>query len=52
VERGFLDSMLDRVVVEPFTRLATLLTRVDKSLCDAVLPARLSAVVDNGDRDE
>ena len=40
LERGFLDSILDRVVVEPFTRLARLLTRLDQWLCDAVLPAR------------
>jgi NAD(P)H-quinone oxidoreductase subunit 5 len=64
LERGFLDSMLDRVVVEPFTRLATLLTRVDQWLClprlsreaatagDAVLPVRLPAGVDDGDGDE
>jgi NAD(P)H-quinone oxidoreductase subunit 5 len=64
LERGFLDSILDRVVVEPFTRLATLLTRVDTWLClprlsreaatagDVVLPARLPAVVDERDQDE
>ena len=40
LERGFLDNILDRVVVEPFTRLARLLTRLDQWLCDAVLPAR------------
>jgi NADH-quinone oxidoreductase subunit L len=38
LERGFLDSMLDRVVVEPFTRLARRLTRLDRWLCDVVLP--------------
>jgi NAD(P)H-quinone oxidoreductase subunit 5 len=38
LERGFLDSVLDRVVVEPFTRLARHLTRLDRWLCDAVLP--------------
>ena len=52
LERGFLDSILDRVVVEPFTRLAGLLTRLDQWLCDAVLPARLPAAVDGGDQDE
>jgi NAD(P)H-quinone oxidoreductase subunit 5 len=52
LERGFLDSILDRVVVEPFTRLATLLTRIDKMLCDAVLPARMPGLVDEGDVDE
>jgi NAD(P)H-quinone oxidoreductase subunit 5 len=52
LERGFLDSILDRLVVEPFTRLAGVLTRLDQWLCDAVLPARLSDAVDGGDRDE
>ena len=40
LERGFLDSILDRVVVEPFTRLARRLTRLDGWLCDAVMPTR------------
>jgi NAD(P)H-quinone oxidoreductase subunit 5 len=52
LERGFLDGMLDRWVVEPFTRVARLLTRVDEWLCDAVLPARQPATIDTGDRDE
>jgi NAD(P)H-quinone oxidoreductase subunit 5 len=52
LERGFLDSILDRLVVEPFMRLAGLLTRVDQWLCDAVLPARMPAAVDGGDQDE
>ena len=53
LERGFLDSILDRVVVEPFTRLARLLTRLDQWLCDAVLPARRPVAVDGGeDQDE
>jgi NAD(P)H-quinone oxidoreductase subunit 5 len=52
LERGFLDGMLDRVVVEPFTRLAGLLTRLDRWLCDAVLPVRLPAIVDGGEHDE
>ncbi len=38
LERGFLDSILDRVVVEPFTRVARQLTRLDQWLCDAVMP--------------
>ena len=50
LERGFLDSILDRVVIEPFTRLAGLVTRLDQWLCDAVLPARLSAAADKGDQ--
>jgi NAD(P)H-quinone oxidoreductase subunit 5 len=52
LERGFLDSTLDHVVVEPFTRLARLLTRLDQWLCDAVLPARAPAATDGDDRDE
>jgi NAD(P)H-quinone oxidoreductase subunit 5 len=52
LERGFLDSMIDRVVVEPFMRVAGLLTRLDQRLCGAVLPALLPAAVDEGDRDE
>jgi NAD(P)H-quinone oxidoreductase subunit 5 len=52
LERGFLDTILDRFVVEPFARLAGALTRLDQWLCDALLPARLPAAVDGGDRDE
>jgi NAD(P)H-quinone oxidoreductase subunit 5 len=52
LERGFLDSLIDRVVVEPFMRLAALCTRLDQWLCGAVLPVRLPAAVDEGDRDE
>jgi NAD(P)H-quinone oxidoreductase subunit 5 len=40
LERGFLDSILDRVVVEPFMRLARRLTRLDQWLCDLVLRTR------------
>jgi hypothetical protein len=46
LERGFLDSILDRVVVEPFTRMMDLLTRLDQWLC--LLPA----AVDEGGQDE
>lgn len=52
LERGFLDSILDRLVVEPFTRAARLCTRLDEWLCGAVLPARRSAAIDGGDHDE
>jgi NADH-quinone oxidoreductase subunit L len=52
LERGFLDSILERVVVEPFTRLAYRLTRFDQWLCDAVLPAKLPSVIDGRDQDE
>jgi NAD(P)H-quinone oxidoreductase subunit 5 len=52
LERGFLDTVLDRFVVEPFTRLASALTHLDQWLCDALLPARRPAAVDGGDQDE
>ena len=52
LERGFLDSILDRVVVEPFTRLAGLLTRLDRWLCDAVLPSRTGVVAGGDEQDE
>ena len=53
LERGFLDRILDHVVVEPFTRLARQLTRLDGWLCDAVLPAPQPITVDVGeDQDE
>jgi NAD(P)H-quinone oxidoreductase subunit 5 len=49
LERGFLDSILDRVVVAPFTRLALRLTRLDRWLCDAVMFTRQSAAVMGGE---
>jgi len=53
LERGFLDSLLDRIVVGPFTRLARQLTRLDQWLCDAVLTARRPVAVGTGeDQDE
>jgi NAD(P)H-quinone oxidoreductase subunit 5 len=52
LERGFLDNFLDRVVVEPFTRLARLLTRLDEWLCYVVLPVGRPAAFDESDRDE
>src|SRR5581483_1421538 len=36
LERGFLDNLLDRVVVRPFTRVAAQLTQLDGRLCDLV----------------
>ena len=53
LERGFLDSIVDRAVVEPFVRLARALTRLDGWLCDVVLLARRPVAVE-GDaaRDE
>jgi NAD(P)H-quinone oxidoreductase subunit 5 len=53
LERGFLDSVLDRAIVEPFTQLARQLTRLDQWLCDAVmLTERPIEVEGSGDRDE
>ena len=52
LERGFLDTVLDRFVIEPFTRLAEFLTRLDQRLCDAVLPARLSAAAIRRDQND
>jgi NAD(P)H-quinone oxidoreductase subunit 5 len=53
LERGFLDSILDRVVVEPFTQLARRLTELDQWLCDVVMPARPPAAMEGGeDQDE
>jgi len=53
LERGFLDSVLDRLVVEPFTRTARLLSRFDRWLCEAVLPPREPLEADGvDDRDE
>jgi NAD(P)H-quinone oxidoreductase subunit 5 len=51
-ERGFLDSFLDRVVVEPFTTVARRLTRLDEWLCGAVVGTQQSSVVDAGGQDE
>ena len=54
LERGFLDSIIDRVVVAPFMWFANQLTHFDRWLCDALLPAARPAVpVEAGkDRDE
>jgi NAD(P)H-quinone oxidoreductase subunit 5 len=52
LERGFLDSTLDRVVVDRFSRAARLFARVDEWLCGVVLPSRRPAHVVGGDRDE
>ena len=49
LERGFLDSALDRAVVEPFHRVAHRLTRLDRWLCDAVIPTQPAVLVEAGD---
>jgi NAD(P)H-quinone oxidoreductase subunit 5 len=51
LERGFLDSLLDRIVVTPFTRVAEALSTLDRWLCDAV--SATSVIAPGGDeRDE
>lgn len=52
LERGFLDSLLDRGIVRPFVRLAHLLTRLDGRLCDAVLPGARPTAFESDARDE
>jgi hypothetical protein len=52
LERGFLDSALERVIVEPFTRAARALTRVDRMLCGALPDSVRPAAADGEDRDE
>jgi NAD(P)H-quinone oxidoreductase subunit 5 len=52
LERGFLDSILERVVVEPFVRLARHLTSLDRWLCDALMPTRPLAAEGDEGRDE
>jgi NAD(P)H-quinone oxidoreductase subunit 5 len=53
VERGFLDSLLDRLIVTPFARTADALTAFDRRLCGAVIPpAAAAALYPSEDRDE
>ena len=53
LERGFLDSIIDRVLVEPFMRIASRLSRLDRWLCDAVVVAPAPAAVEaTEDQDE
>jgi NAD(P)H-quinone oxidoreductase subunit 5 len=53
LERGFLDAILDRVIVEPFHRLTGLMARLDAFLCDFVLQRAPSLLVEEADeRDE
>jgi NADH-quinone oxidoreductase subunit L len=51
LERGFLDTILERAVVEPFVRLARALSRLDRWLCAIVLAAPGPAA-DGGEEDE
>jgi NAD(P)H-quinone oxidoreductase subunit 5 len=52
LERGFLDSLLERFIVEPFIRVARRLTRLDEWLCDVVIPTRPVAIEGGEDQDE
>jgi NAD(P)H-quinone oxidoreductase subunit 5 len=53
LERGFLDGLMDRFIVEPFLRFANQLTHFDRWLCNAVIPARsVVAAEEAEDRDE
>jgi NAD(P)H-quinone oxidoreductase subunit 5 len=53
LERGFLDSLIDRFVVTPFTEVAHRLTQVDRWLCEAVIPRRrLEMTLEDVGRDE
>ena len=50
LERGFLDNILDRLVVQPFTRVANGLTHLDEWLCATVM-ATGQAASPGGDED-
>jgi NAD(P)H-quinone oxidoreductase subunit 5 len=53
IERGFLDTALDRIIAQPFERLAHGLTHVDRWMCEAVTPSgALERLGDREDRDE
>jgi NAD(P)H-quinone oxidoreductase subunit 5 len=53
LERGFLDTLLDRGVVTPFMALSRRLTQLDQWLCRVVVPARpLGEVTADTGRDE
>lgn len=49
LERGFVDSLLDRLVVEPLTRLAASLDRLDRTLCGFGDGRRRSAIPGHDD---
>lgn len=46
LERGFLDSALDRFVVEPFERAARGLARLDRWLCGAIVATPEAAAIE------
>jgi len=52
IERGFLDTILERSIVEPFRRVARQLTRLDGWLCDVVMLTGASIATAAGDDDD
>src|SRR5438132_7640651 len=54
LERGFLDSFINRLVVEPFMRIASRLSQLDRWLCDAIVgaprPVPIEAIEKQDDR--
>ena len=53
IERGFLDTLLDRFIVTPFTQAANRLTAFDRRLCGAWIPTVAAVSVhEDEDRDE
>lgn len=52
LERGFLDAVLDRVVVEPFYRVAGRLARFDRYLCEVVSHPSALPEVEGGESDD
>jgi NAD(P)H-quinone oxidoreductase subunit 5 len=52
LERGFLDSILDRYIVEPFIRAAGMVNRFDQWLCDVVVRSPRIVAAEGEDQDE
>jgi NAD(P)H-quinone oxidoreductase subunit 5 len=49
LERGFVDAVLDRFVVDPFYRVTRLMSRLDRFLCDVVTRQRPAILIEAGD---
>jgi NAD(P)H-quinone oxidoreductase subunit 5 len=52
LERGFLDTALDRFVVDPFYRITRQLTRLDRWLCDVVVRTSINLDLEGDDAGE
>jgi len=52
LERGFLDDILDRVVVAPFMLAARAADRMDRWLCDIVMRSPIDGSAPEGIKDE